>query len=92
MKNKIDYRLLNTLLIMGIIYIAIVTSGYWMGIITKIFKIILPFFFAFVLAYILHPFVQKLENKGIRRGLALTAVILIFFANSITRITRTVID
>ena len=80
MKNKIDYRLLNTLLIMGIIYIAIVTSGYWMGIITKIFKIVLPFFFAFVLAYILHPFVQKLENKGIRRGLALTAVILIFFA------------
>ena len=58
MKKKIDYRLVNILLIMGIIYIAITTSGYWMGIITKVFNIILPFFFAFVLAYLLHPFVK----------------------------------
>ena len=49
MKNKVDYRLVNILLIMGIIYLAISTSGYWMGIITRIFNIILPFFFAFVL-------------------------------------------
>jgi len=78
-KKKIDYGLVNLLVLMGIIYIIIITSGYWSGIILKIVNIILPFFFAFVLAYILHPFVKKLENKGVRRSLALTAVILVFF-------------
>ncbi len=79
MKNKINFKLLNTLILMAIIYIFINTSGYWSGIILKIVNIILPFFFAFVLAYILHPFVKKLEDKGIRRSLALTTVIIFFF-------------
>ncbi len=79
MKDKINFKLLNALILMGIIYIVINTSGYWSGIIFKIVNIILPFFFAFVLAYILNPFVKKLENKGIRRSLALTAVIIFFF-------------
>lgn len=79
MKNKLNYRLLNLLILMGIVYIVIITSGYWSGIIIKIFNIIFPFFLAFVFAYILHPFVVKLENKGVRRPLALTAVIFIFF-------------
>ncbi len=79
MKDKINFKLLNTLILMAIIYIVINTSGYWSGIILKIVNIILPFFFAFVLAYILHPFVIKLEDKGVRRSLALTAVIIFFF-------------
>jgi len=78
-ENKINFRLVNALLVMAIIYIIVNTSGYWSGIITRIFNIILPFFFAFVLAYILHPFVVKLENRGVRRSLALTAVIVLFF-------------
>lgn len=77
--NKVNYRLINILLLMAIIYLVIVTSGYWGGIILKVFNTILPFFFAFVFAYILHPFVKKIENKGVRRSLALTSVILIFF-------------
>ena len=79
-KNKLNYNLVNFLLLMAIIYIFIVTSGYWVGIIIKLFNIVLPFFLAFVFAYILDPFVKKLENKGVRRSLALTAVIFIFFA------------
>jgi len=79
MKDKLNFRLLNTLILMGIIYIVIATSGYWSGIIFKIINIILPFFFAFVLAYILHPFVKRLEAKGVRRSLALTTVIVVFF-------------
>ena len=78
-KKKIDYRLVNILLLMGIIYLVIATSGCWSGIILKVINIILPFFFAFVLAYILHPFVKKLENKGVRRSLSLVTVILVFF-------------
>lgn len=77
MENKINYRLVNFLLLMAIIYIIIATSGYWGGIILKVFNIIVPFLLAFVLAYILNPFVKKLEEKGIRRNLALILVVLI---------------
>lgn len=77
MSNKLNYRLVNTLLLMAIIYIIVATSDYWGGIILKIFHIIVPFLLAFVFAYILNPFVKKLEEKGIRRNLALVFVILI---------------
>ena len=77
MNNKINYRLVNTLLLMAIIYIIVETSGNWGGILLKIFNIIIPFLLAFVFAYILNPFVKKLEEKGIRRSLALVFVILI---------------
>ena len=83
-KNKINYNLVNLLLLMGIIYIVIITSGYWSGIIIKIFNIVLPFLIAFALAYVLHPFVIKLENKGVRRPLALGAVIFIFLLIIVT--------
>lgn len=79
-QKKINYGLVNTLLIMAIAYIVVATSGYWGGFILKIFNIVLPFFFAFVFAYILHPFVKRLEAKGIRRSLALTTVVVVFFA------------
>ena len=39
--------------------IVIATSGYWGGIILKVFNIIVPFLLAFVLAYILNPFVKN---------------------------------
>lgn len=79
MSNKLNYRLVNTLLLMAIIYIVIATSNYWGGILLKIFHILTPFFLAFVFAYVLNPFVKKLEEKGVRRSLALIFVILIVF-------------
>ena len=39
MSNKLNYRLVNTLLLMAIIYIVIATSNYWGGIILKVFNI-----------------------------------------------------
>lgn len=77
MSNKLNYRLVNILLLMAIIYIVVATSGYWGGIILKLFNILIPFLLAFVFAYILNPFVKKLEEKGVRRSLALVFVILI---------------
>lgn len=77
MSNKLNYRLVNTLLLMAIIYIIVATSDYWGGIILKIFNILIPFILAFSFAYILNPFVKKLEDKGVRRSLALIFVVLI---------------
>ena len=77
MSNKINYKLVNTLLLLAIIYIIVISSNYWGSILLKIFNILVPFLLAFVFAYILNPFVKKLEAKGIRRGLALIFVVLI---------------
>ena len=77
--NKLNYNLLNLLIFMGIMYLAFVTSNYWIGAILKVVGILIPFLLAFGFAYILNPFVKKLENKGIRRSLSLTFVLLVFF-------------
>ncbi len=39
--------------------------------------VLFPFFMAYIIAYILHPFVDYLETKGISRGLAIAAVYLL---------------
>lgn len=79
MNNRLNYKLVNTLLLMAIIYIIVATSSYWGRIILKIFHILIPFLLAFIFAYILNPFVKKLEEKGVRRNLSLVLVILIVF-------------
>ena len=80
MKNeKLNYKLINILVFILILYIAIISSNYWFGIIGKIVSIFFPFALAFVLAYVLHPFVKKLEAKGVRRSLALVTVVAVVF-------------
>ena len=78
MGNKLNYKLLNTLLLMAIIYIIIGTGNYWEGIVFKALKTLIPFFFAFIFAYILNSFVKKIEGKGIKRCYALILVIFSF--------------
>ena len=76
-KEHINYKLVNTLLLLLIFYLILITSGYWGSFIRKIFDIMLPFIIAFAFAYILRPFVKKLESKGVRRPIALLSVVAI---------------
>lgn len=75
-KNKLDYRLINILLLMAIIYILYLTSNQWGYYLGKVFSVGFPFLIAFAIAYILHPFVKFLEEKGVRRKLAIFTVIV----------------
>ncbi len=74
--NKINYRLLNVTLLMVLLFIGFSNINLWIGIVAKIVSLLLPFIIGFVLAYAIHPVVQFLENKGVRRWIALIAVIL----------------
>ena len=65
LKNKLDYKLLNTAIIMVIIFLLYQTGNLWMGILGKIGSIIFPFFLAFILAYALYPVLKYLESKKI---------------------------
>ena len=62
-KGKVNYKLVDTVLVLIIICLIINTFGFWAGILKKLFSIILPFAIAFAIAYALYPFVQKLVNK-----------------------------
>ncbi len=79
-KNKINYLLVNILLIAVLVWLAINTSGYWLGFIVKVFDVALPFLLAFVFAYVLDPFVKFLEKKGVRKNLAIAIIIVILIA------------
>ena len=49
----------------------------WLGIITKIFSIIVPFIIAFVIAYILYPLLKKLQEKGLPKSVAIIVICLL---------------
>lgn len=73
-KDKINFKLLNVLVLVVIIYFGLITSDFWGGILSKLFSIIFPFFIAFGIAYSFYPIVKKLKKKGLSNSLAVTIV------------------
>ncbi len=64
MKNKVNGRYINILLVMLIILVAYVLSPLWSTILRKVFLTFLPILIAFSLAFILNPIVSFLEKKA----------------------------
>lgn len=75
LKNKIDYKLINLALLSLIIFLVYKTGNLWIGIIGKIFQIILPFLFAFAIAYALYPFLQKMRQKKFPKWLGVSIIV-----------------
>ena len=75
LKNKVNYKLLNFLLLTGIVFLMYQTGKLWTGVASKIFSIVGPFLFAFAFAYALYPFLHYLESKKIPKGIAVFIVI-----------------
>jgi hypothetical protein len=76
-KNKIDYKLMNCALIMVIIFLLYKTGDIWMGVVSKIWQVIFPFFIAFIIAYALHPLVKFLTDHKIPKGIAIFIVLVL---------------
>lgn len=76
MENKINYKLLNLTLVILSIFFLYKTGYLWMGIVNKIVGIMLPFLFAFALAYALHPILKYMQKKKIPKGLGVTIIVL----------------
>ena len=74
--NKVNYRWLNLLILLGIFYIGLSTVGAWSGVLFTVLKVLFPFILAFTIAYSLYPIVKKLEQKGVRKWLAITVVVV----------------
>ena len=71
MKNKINYKLVNTLLIVAIICLIYMVKGLWLGILSKTVAVTLPFLVGFAVSYALYPYSKKLENCGLPKWLAI---------------------
>ena len=76
-RDKLNFKLLNLLILLVIIYIIVSTSNWWGSIIGKVISIIFPFVVSFAIAYAFYPLVKKLQNKGVRKTLAVTLVITV---------------
>ena len=77
LKNKLDYKLVNFALIALIVFLLYQTGNLWTGVLGKILEIVLPFLFAFAIAYAIHPFLQKLEEKKLPKWAGVTIIITI---------------
>ena len=75
LKNKLDYKLVNIALIALIVFLLYMTGNLWIGIMHKILTIVLPFLFAFAIAYALYPFLEKMVNKKIPKWLGITIIV-----------------
>ena len=76
MDKKINYKILNLTLIVLMIFFLYKTGNLWMGILFKIIDILLPFLFAFALAYALYPILQFMQKKHVPKGLGVLIIIL----------------
>lgn len=81
MKDKLNYKLLNILIIIAIICLLYFIRGLWIGIVTTIFNVIAPFLLAFAIAYVIYPIVKKLIDSGAPKWLAILTVCILGFGS-----------
>ena len=74
--NKLNYKIINIVAFLSLIYIAVTNIGVWWGIISNIIRVLSPFIIAFVVAYCLNPFVKLLQRRNISKTLAIIIVVL----------------
>lgn len=75
--DKLNFKLLNLLIILVICYLVVSTFNWWGGVIERFISIIFPFIVAFAIAYALYPIVRKLMDKGVRKTLAVSFVVVL---------------
>ena len=78
-KNKLDYKLINITLLVFSIFLMYQTKDLWIGGVSLVYKIFMPFLIAFALAYALYPAVQKLNTK-LPKSVSIMIVIAVLLA------------
>ena len=79
MNNKVNYKLINVVLILVIICLLYLIRGLWMGVFSKLIAVFMPFIVAFAVAYALYPYCKKIENYGLPKWLAMGIIYFILF-------------
>ena len=75
--KKVNYRGINILITLLIIYILYLLRDLWSGVFFKLLAVLKPFIIAFAIAYALFPFERWLESKKIPKAIAVSIIVLI---------------
>lgn len=73
-KTKVNFRLLNILILIAIVCLIYSIKDLWLGIVLKIIDVCFPFVVAFALAYAVYPIVRKLRELGLPKWLSIAIV------------------
>lgn len=79
MENKLNYKLINILLIILIVCLLYMIRGLWLGVLSKLGAVFMPFLVAFAVAYALYPYCKKIEDYGLPKWLAMGIIYFILF-------------
>ena len=79
LENKLNYKLVNILLIIIIICLLYTIRGLWLGVLGKLMAVFAPFLIAFAVAYALYPYCKKIEGYGLPKWLAIGIIYFILF-------------
>ncbi len=79
-KDRLNFRLINLVLVALLILILVSTANFWIWWGTKIFGILLPFLLAFCFAYIFYPVLKYMEKNGIPKVLGIVIIIILVVA------------
>ncbi len=77
MKNKINYKYINLLAILGVIYLLYLMKDLWIGVVGTIISIALPFIVAFSVAYVLYPFLKFMTERKIPKSIGVVIIVLV---------------
>ncbi|PLT34606.1 AI-2E family transporter [Bacillus sp. V5-8f] len=78
-RMKWFYMLGLLLLLFILIFIFLKLKPVWQPFIHVFFTVLLPFFIAAFISYLLHPIIETLHEKGMNRGLAILIIYILFF-------------
>ncbi|GGM30940.1 UPF0118 membrane protein YrrI [Paraliobacillus quinghaiensis] len=67
------------ILLLLFVYLLMTLFPFYQTVLTSIWHIVTPFLLAGIIAFLLHPFVEKIHNYRIPRWLAITLIYLVFF-------------
>lgn len=76
------YRLGFLLLLFIVLFVFLKLQDLWFPILKVISAVFIPFIVSAFITYLLHPFVQKLYEGGIHKGVAVFIIYLLFFGGA----------
>lgn len=75
--KKVNYKSLNILIILAIVYVLFLMRDLWIGVFFKVLAVLKPFIIAFAMAYAIYPFLRWLQSKKIPKFFAILIILVI---------------
>lgn len=75
--KKVNYKSLNILIILAIVYVLFLMRDLWIGVFFKVLAVLKPFIIAFAMAYAVYPFLKWLQSKKISKFFAILIILVI---------------